>query len=567
MRLYKPTYRAKDGSKKQVSRWWFETRDHLSRTRRFAGFTDKGATRTLAEKTEKLIVCKLNREPPDRDLSAWLETIPAKLRNRFIELGLLPKSKAVSGKLLKDHVADFESWLKTTKSRRYGCNRNAEYIKTTCSRIRRVFNDCGFVSWTDIDKEKVERYLGKLDVKAKTFNYYQQAAKQFCDWMVDTNRASDSPLAGLRPIATDDSEHRRALSFDEVLRLLAATERAPKRFGMTGHERAVLYLLTIETGLRGRELRSLTVSAFNFDMAMVTAEGGACKDRKQAEQILKQKRAEQLRGFFAGKDPDARAFHMPDRYRTAEMLRADLEPAGIPYVDDAGRKMDFHAFRKTLATNLDQTGASVAERMRIMRHSAKGNLTLGTYTYVRPFDLRRAIEALPDYPWPGEQSEQTETLAATGTDNTRPVVDAIAPQPKNLASYLASQGGKHKTHIDNSGQTSKIQVNCRANENVGANGKNAVFAGINDEKHDGIRPTGEAPGLDKESGVAEQKSSTSKPKERISKKTQTDLASYLAEIAQKDPDLAEIVKVWPGLPEHIKAAIKALVQSHITEQK
>ena len=32
-------------------------------------------------------------------------------------------------------------------------------------------------------------------------------------------------------------------------------------------------------------------------------------------------------------------------------------------------------------------------------------------------------------------------------------------------------------------------------------------------------------------------------------------------------DLAEIVAVWPDLPEHIRAAIKALVQTHIREGK
>jgi len=38
--------------------------------------------------------------------------------------------------------------------------------------------------------------------------------------------------------------------------------------------------------------------------------------------------------------------------------------------------------------------------------------------------------------------------------------------------------------------------------------------------------------------------------------------------AQEPPeDLAEIVAVWPQLPEHIKAAIKALVQTHVREKK
>jgi hypothetical protein len=33
-----------------------------------------------------------------------------------------------------------------------------------------------------------------------------------------------------------------------------------------------------------------------------------------------------------------------------------------------------------------------------------------------------------------------------------------------------------------------------------------------------------------------------------------------------DPDLAEIVSIWPTLPEHIKAAIKAMVQAYKDSQ-
>jgi hypothetical protein len=41
----------------------------------------------------------------------------------------------------------------------------------------------------------------------------------------------------------------------------------------------------------------------------------------------------------------------------------------------------------------------------------------------------------------------------------------------------------------------------------------------------------------------------------------------LAHVLQKHTDLAKMVAVWPDLPEHIKAAIKALVQTHGTEVK
>jgi hypothetical protein len=35
----------------------------------------------------------------------------------------------------------------------------------------------------------------------------------------------------------------------------------------------------------------------------------------------------------------------------------------------------------------------------------------------------------------------------------------------------------------------------------------------------------------------------------------------------KYPELAKIVESWPGLPEHIKAAIKALVKTNKSETK
>jgi hypothetical protein len=47
---------------------------------------------------------------------------------------------------------------------------------------------------------------------------------------------------------------------------------------------------------------------------------------------------------------------------------------------------------------------------------------------------------------------------------------------------------------------------------------------------------------------------SSKPKNQL-------LVSGLFSTLKNDPDLAKMVKVWPDLPEHIKAAIKALVQS------
>jgi len=50
--------------------------------------------------------------------------------------------------------------------------------------------------------------------------------------------------------------------------------------------------------------------------------------------------------------------------------------------------------------------------------------------------------------------------------------------------------------------------------------------------------------------------------QHLHENSKNDLAEFLALLKEKDPDLALVVKAWPNLPEHIKAAVKALVRSY-----
>ncbi len=371
--------------------WYIEYRNKDGMIKRVRGYADKAATRQKAAQLER---------------SA--ERCQAGLTDQYAE----QKKRSLS-----EHLQDFRKSLTAGNS--------DAHVRITLARIKRVFDSCGFCYWSDIQANKIMDFLANLKKRSgdtisnTTFNHYLTSVRMFCAWMVRERRSAESPVKYLKRLKTVEAD-RRPLDFDEVCRLLAATEQAPFRFGMSGHARAVLYLTGIETGLRVRELQSLTAGSFDFDVATATVKPEFCKDGKKAVQLLKHKRAAQLRAFFADKLPNAKAFDMPSHYRTAKMLHADCQAANIPIVDDAGRKIVFHSLRHTLATELDRTGASLKEQMTIMRHSDKSNLTLGTYTHIRTYDIRRAIENLPDYPWPGTQ---TAEVIATGTDGRAVLVD------------------------------------------------------------------------------------------------------------------------------------------------
>ncbi len=202
---------------------------------------------------------------------------------------------------------------------------------------------------------------------------------------------------------------------------------------MSGPERAMLYRVAVETGLRAAELRSLTRASFDLNATppIVTVQAAYSKHRREDVLPLRSDTAVNLRAFLSGALPAAQAFHVPTRRNVAPMFRADLKAAGIPYRDDSDRVADFHALRHTFITNLANSGVHPKVAQALARHSTI-TLTMDRYSHSYIGEQSEAVAALPDL-----TQATAQEMRATGTDD--------AP---HLAEYLASEGGRRENAAD-----------------------------------------------------------------------------------------------------------------------
>ncbi len=384
---------------------------------------------------EKLAECVANGEPPDRPLRRWLEGLPPRLQKRLATVGLLEGRRLAASKPLAEHLEDWRQALLDKGA----CERHAQQV---FSRAERTFRACRFTKWSDLSASAVMRYLGQRregakPISAQTFNFYLQAVKQFAKWMVRDGRATESPLAHLQGlnVRTDRRHDRRALTADELRRLFETTPEQDERGGMSGHERAMLYRLAVETGLRQNELRSLTRASFDLegDPPTVTVEAAYSKHRRDDTLPLRPEVAVVLRDFLRERAPATRAFHVPNRDVMLRAYKHDLRAAGIAYKTDAGYA-DFHALRHTFITLLAQSGVHPKTAQSLARHSTI-TLTMDRYSHSVVGDHASALDRLPDFDRP-----KAGAARATGTDD-RPV----------LSQNLSRSGGRGRTGADSGG--------------------------------------------------------------------------------------------------------------------
>jgi len=491
--LFKPKY-TKPGKDFEGRGGTFHIRfrDHLRRRRTLAAYPDERRSIGLGRRIMALVSARLEGPNLTGDLRQWINSIDAKLRRRLVELELLDAVSVMLEVPLLDHLKGNcddagkligEAGFKQELTARGNTD---EHIDTTVQRIERLLTRCALVYWRDLNLPgvvtRINVWLGsrrsEKQITGTTLNYYIRDFRAFCSWLHETGRAPAVALEELKPIhnADMDAAQRRALSIEELRWLIFAAEKGPTRYRMHGPERALVYRFCFETGIRPKQVRSLTVA--NFDLAAtpatVTTQARHVKRRRQHVQTLTANMAKLLRTHFEGKMPAAVAFNMCNANRMAPMLREDLADARQKWVaaapDDQDRieriKSDFleatnklgevavfYSLRHSHGTTLADAGITQRDIAASMHHA--NERTTARYIHRdRQKAQATAIAVLPAL-------DATEEMRKTGTTDA-PVgyAEALGLRTACATGHVSVESGGVGGSGSKSGNGSKGSVNA-----------------------------------------------------------------------------------------------------------
>jgi len=460
-----------------------------------------------------------------------------------------------------EHLADFKTALLAKGS-------TPGHVAIVCARARKVMHGAGFRTWAEVSASRAMEYLKGLradretrneagevvkrraGISSQTFNFYLGAAKQLARWMVKDRRAADNPLAHLEGlnVRLDRRRDRRALTADDLRELIRATEAGPERYGMTGPERAFMYRLAVETGLRAAEARSLTRASFELGTKppTVTVLAAYSKRRRDDVLMLRPALAELAGEHLKTKAPAAAVFNAPaDRRLFALMFKADRDAAGIPARDAGGRVCDFHGLRHTFISNLAAGGVHPKVAQALARHSTI-TLTMDRYTHQLVGDELAALDVLPDL---AQQAKATGTDGKAVTADSSPTSRHAKPQQAD-ASRCDEAG-------DNSQAGDVLQEAQNTNEHAGLRDVMQPAANSHRNGEGGIR----TPGTIARTLVFETSPNPSKSpvNTAFSESPPTVDPPVGGQNSPADPELMRVAAAWPELPAAIRAGIVAMV--------
>jgi integrase len=348
-------------------------------------------------------------------------------KEEWRKAGLIDPHEEQKKAPIESQIGDYEAHL-----RNKGVSR--KHLVETIRRLRAVLKDCKIRALAEFRIDSVERFLASMAERGdsgpstRTRNTYRTSAKAFSKWCFKTRRLGEDVLASLEPASGAIRRQRRALTDEELTKLLKTTRERPLKEALTvrrgkkkgqleadirpevradlerlGWERSLMYKVLVMTGLRRGELQALEARNLSLDSERprLTLPGALTKNGDEASIPLVATVATELKEWLAatGRKGSDRVFRVP--LELIKILKRDLKAAGIPYRDDRGRTVDVHALRHTTATMLARAKVSPRIAQLFMRHSDI-KLTMQVYTDPRLLDEEEALNAFPELPSGGD---------------------------------------------------------------------------------------------------------------------------------------------------------------------
>ena len=396
----------------------------------------------------------------------WLTELPLRVSQKLVEIGLIEAERLAASQPLSDHVADF-------RAKMIADDCGTQHVHDTIRFIEVIIQSCGFRYANDVNTDAVNRFVVDLRRSGKStrrINAFLTAVKSLTRWLTTHGKLPADPLVSVKKgnVKTDRRHERRPLTVEEFRWLTSTTYNSPTRYKMTGQERALLYGIAVQTGLRANELRHLTVSQCNLyrDQPTVTCKAKSAKNSKDAHQHLKPETAQELRELIATKSPNIPVFKMPHESKVAEMLRADLDDARqawigeavcdleeqarrresdfLVYKDAQTRRLDFHALRYTTGAWLATAGVHPKKIQRVMRHSSI-TLTMDTYGHLFPGEEAETVNHFPNMAvTPADSAKATGTYDHAGEQS---VLAFCLAQKERFRETKGDSGG-HSSDVD-----------------------------------------------------------------------------------------------------------------------
>ena len=325
---------------------------------------------------------KLRLSPSRREAQKLLDRIIAK--HDAIKNGILPPPKK------SDHEWSFQELFEEhveygkASGGRGGRPWSREYRRKKVQRLKWWRDRLDLVLVSDLvgrlaDVEAALRELSASGSAGKTTKNYAEALQSFVRYCVTREYLESDPLSELGPIDTTPVTTRRAMTPEEIRRLLAA---APEK-------RRLTYEVAFCTGLRAGELRALTVGHLDTERAGLRLDAKWTKNRKPGFQPLPTPLVERLAERAGGKEGTEPLLYLGSN--TSRDVNADLKRAGIPKEVAGEGKLDFHASRVAYTNLVLDSGASVREAQELLRHSTP-QLTMNVYGRARSDRLYEVAE-------------------------------------------------------------------------------------------------------------------------------------------------------------------------------